>query len=183
MDILALEPDTIANPAEVSDADAEARLSADRRQGSQVRRAREARSAADPVSRTRPTPPRPRPRSRRARASTTSSRSAGLKPEDTDIGETTKDAMLDKGEADRRLRPAARGRERRAQEPVRSGHRPRQKHHAVDDQALSRRSRSEVKRQVSASRAGDKIQALHDKIEDLQGVRQDASSRPPRRWA
>ena len=75
MTVLALEPDTIANPAEVSDADAEAAYQKLAGKDPQVRRAREARPAADPVSQ----PGRRRGRRGQAqgrrRVSTTSSRS------------------------------------------------------------------------------------------------------------
>jgi peptidyl-prolyl cis-trans isomerase D len=68
MDILALEPETIANPAEVSDADAEAAYA--------KIAGRDPRFGAPE----KPTRARPRPNSRRGRASTTSSRSAASSP-------------------------------------------------------------------------------------------------------
>ena len=135
MTILALEPDTIANPAEVSDADAEAAYREDRRQGSPVRRAREARPAADPVSQ--------RGRRRRGRGQAQGRRELrrprqGARPQSRGHRHRRDDQgrHARQGRGRRRLRLAAGGRQRRAQEPVRSGHRSRQGHHAVHGQAL-----------------------------------------------
>ena len=165
MDILSLEPDTIANPAEVSDADAEAayeqlagkdpRFGApEKRDLQQILFPNEADAAAAEA---------------KLKAGVSFDdlvKERGLKPEDAEIGETTKDAMLDKGEATAvfalpqggvsgvlktQFGPAI----VRVKSIVPSTIKP---YAEVAD---------EVKRQVSASRAGDKIQALHDKIEDL----------------
>ena len=99
MDVLALEPETIANPAEVSDADAEAayakiagkdpRFGApEKRDLQQILFPNEADASAAEAK-------------LKAGASFDDLiKERGLKPEDTDLGETTKDAMLDKAEAD-----------------------------------------------------------------------------------
>ena len=85
---------------------------------------------------TTPTRARPRPSSRPGRASTTSSRSAASSREDTDLGETTKDAMLDKAEADAVFALPQGGVSEVVEEPVRSGDRPRQGRHALDDETV-----------------------------------------------
>ena len=98
MTILALEPDTIANPAEVTDADAEAAYqkiagkdpqfgAPEKRDLQQILFPNEADAAAAEAK-------------LKAGASFDALvKDRGLKAEDTDIGETTKDAMLDKDEA------------------------------------------------------------------------------------
>ncbi len=165
MDILSLEPDTIANPAEVSDADAEAaykqlagkdpRFGApEKRDLQQILFPNEAAAAAAEA------------KLKAGVSFDDLAKERGLKLEDTEIGETTKDAMLDKDEANTvfalpqggvsgvlktQFGPAI----VRVKSIVPSTIKP---YAEVAD---------EVKRQVSASRAGDKIQALHDKIEDL----------------
>ena len=165
MDLLTLEPDTIANPAEVSDADAEAayqkvagkdpRFGApEKRDLQQILFPNEADADAAGAK-------------LKAGASFDDLiKERGLKTEDTELGETTKDAMLDKGAAEAvfalpqgavsgvlktRFGPAI----VRVKGIVPSTVKP------------FKEVADEVKRQVSASRAGDKIQALHDKIEDL----------------
>ena len=99
MTILALEPSTIANPAEVSDADAEAAYQKlagkDPKFGAPEKRdlqqilfpnAGDAEAAEAKL---------------KAGASFDDLvKARGLKPEDTDLGQTTKDAMLDQAEAD-----------------------------------------------------------------------------------
>lgn len=165
MEILTLEPDTIANPAEVSDADAEAAYQKiagkDPKFGAPEKRDLQQilfpnQAEADAAE---------------AKLKAGSSfddliKERGLKTEDTELGETTKDAMLDKDEAEAvfalpqggvsgvlktRFGPAI----VRVKSIVPSTIKP------------FKEVAEEVKRQVSASRAGDKIQALHDKIEDL----------------
>ena len=98
MNILALEPNTIANPAEVSDADAEAAYqklagkdpkfgAPEKRDLQQILFPSEADAEAAEAK-------------LKAGASFDDLiKERGLKLEDTDIGETTKDAMLDKAEA------------------------------------------------------------------------------------
>jgi len=165
MTVLALEPDTIANPAEVSDADAEAAYQKlagkDPKFGAPEKRdlqqilfpnqgdaeAAEAKLKAgagfDDLVKER-----------------------GLKAEDTDIGETTKDAMLDKDEADAVFALPQGG----VSGVLKSQFGPvivRVKGVTPSTVKPYAEVADEVKREVSASRAGDKIQALHDKIEDL----------------
>ena len=165
MNILALEPETIANPAEVSDADAEAayekiagkdpRLGApEKRDLQQIVFPNEADADAAEAK-------------IKAGASFDDIvKERGLKAEDTDLGETTKDAMLDKAEADAVFALAAGRRQRRAQEPVRSGHRSREGHNAIDDQAVrGGRGRGEDGRSPLRAPA-TRSRRLHDKIED-----------------
>ncbi len=90
----------------------------------------------------------------------------GLKPEDTDIGETTKDAMLDKDEANAVFALPQGG----VSGVLKSQFGPvivRVKGITPSTVKPYAEVADDVKKQVSASRAGDKIQALHDKIEDL----------------
>jgi peptidyl-prolyl cis-trans isomerase D len=164
MNILALEPETIANPAEVSDADAEAAYAKlagkDARFGSPEKRdlqqilfpneadadAAEAKIKAgasfDDIVKER-----------------------GLKTEDAELGETTKDAMLDSAEGDA-VFALPQG---DVSGVLKSQFGPvivRVKSTTPSSIKPFAEVADEVKRQVSASRAGDKIQALHDKIED-----------------
>jgi peptidyl-prolyl cis-trans isomerase D len=164
MNILALEPETIANPGEVSDADAEAAYAKlagkDAKFGSPEKRdlqqivfpneadadAAEAKLKAgvsfDDIVKER-----------------------GLKPEDTDLGETTKDAMLDSAEGDAVFALPQGG----VSGVLKSQFGPvivRVKSIIPSTIKPFAEVADEVKREVSASRAGDKIQALHDKIED-----------------
>ena len=135
MDILALEPKTIANPAEVSDADAEAayakiagkdpRFGApEKRDLQQILFPNDADASAAEA---------------KLKAGTSFDdliKERGLKPEDTDLGETTKDAMLDKAEADAVFALPPGGVSEVLEEPVRSGDRPRQGRHALDDETV-----------------------------------------------
>src|SRR5271155_3306547 len=165
MDILALQPETIANPAEVSDADAEAayeklagkdpRFGApEKRDLQQILYPNEADASAAEAK-------------LKAGASFDDLvKERGLKPEDTDLGETTKDAMLDKAEADAEFALPQDG----VSEVLKSQFGPvigRVKGITPSTMKPFAEVADEVKRQVSASRACDKIQALHDKIEDL----------------
>src|SRR5271166_815346 len=99
MNVLALEPETIANPAEVSDADAE--VAYEKLAGKDPRLgAPEKRDLQQIVF-----PSEADADAAEAKLKVGSSfddiiKERALKPEDTDLGETTKDAMLDKGEAD-----------------------------------------------------------------------------------
>ncbi|HEX9170291.1 MAG TPA: SurA N-terminal domain-containing protein [Roseiarcus sp.] len=165
MDVLVLGPETIANPAEVSDADAQAayekiagkdpRFGApEKRDLQQILFPNEAdASAADAKL--------------KAGASFDDLvKDRGLKPEDTDLGETTKDAMIDKGEADAVFALPQGG----VSGVLKSQFGPvivRVKGITPSTVKPFAEVADEVKRQVSASRASDKIQALHDKIEDL----------------
>ncbi len=164
MNVVALEPQTLANPAEVSDADAKAAYeqlagrdpkygSPEKRDLQQILFANQAEADAAEAK-------------IKAGASFDDIvKERGLQPKDTDLGETTKDQMIDKAEADavfalpqdgvsgvlttqfgpvivrvRRITPST-------VKPFAE----------VSEQ---------IKRMVSASRVGDKIQAIHDKIED-----------------
>jgi peptidyl-prolyl cis-trans isomerase D len=164
MTVLALEPDTIANPAEVSDADAEAAYQRvagkDPQFGAPEKRdlqqilfpnAGEADAAEAKL---------------KAGASFDDLiKDRGLKAEDTDIGETSKDAMLDKDEADAVFALPQGG----VSGVLKSQFGPvivRVKGITPSTVKPFKEVADEVKRQVSASRAGDKIEALHDKIED-----------------
>ncbi len=165
MTILALEPSTIANPSEVSDADAEAAYqklagkdpkfgAPEKRDLQQILFHSEADAEAAEAK-------------IKAGASFEDLvKERGLKPEDTDLGQTTKDAMLDQAEAEAVFALPQGGVSGvlktqfgsvivRVKSIIPSTVKP------FKDVA------EEVKREVSASRAGDKIQALHDKIEDL----------------
>jgi peptidyl-prolyl cis-trans isomerase D len=165
IDVLALEPDTIANPAEVSDADAQAAYekiagkdpkfgAPEKRDLQQVLFPDEADAAAAEVK-------------LKAGASFDDLvKDRGLKPEDTDLGETTKDGILDKAEADAVFALPQGG----VSGVLKSQFGPvivRVKGITPSTVKPFAEVADEVKRQVSASRAGDKIQALHDKIEDL----------------
>ena len=164
MDVVALEPETIANPAEVSDADAEAAYEKLAGKDPKSWRARKARPAADLF------PSEADADAAEAKLKAGSSfddiiKERGLKSEDTDLGETTKDAMLDKGEADAVFALSQGG----VSGVLKSQFGPvivRVKSITPSTIKPFAEVEDEVKRQVSASRAGDKIQALHDKIED-----------------
>ncbi len=165
MTILALEPDTIANPAEVSDADAEAAYqkvagkdpkfgAPEKRDLQQILFPNDADAAAAEA---------------KHKAGTSFDdlvKERGLKAEDTDIGETTKDAMLDQTEANAVFALPQGG----VSGVLKSQFGPvivRVKSIIPSTVKPYAEVADEVKRQVSASRAGDKIQAMHDKIEDL----------------
>jgi peptidyl-prolyl cis-trans isomerase D len=164
MTILALEPDTIANAAEVTDADAEAayqkiagkdpRFGApEKRDLQQVLFPNEADAAAAEAK-------------LKAGASFDALvQDRGLKAEDTDIGETTKDAMLDQAEANAVFALPSGG----VSGVLKSQFGPvivRVKGITPSTVKPYAEVVDAVKKQVSASRAGDKIQSLHDKIED-----------------
>ena len=135
MTVLTLEPDTIANPAEVSDADAEAAYqklagkdpqfgAPEKRNLQQILFPNEGDAAAAEAK-------------LKAGASFDDLvKDRGLKAEDTDIGEIDQGRHARPSRGQRRLRLAARGRQRRAEEPVWSGDRSRQRHNSVDGQAL-----------------------------------------------
>ncbi len=165
MTILALEPNTIANPAEVSDADAEAAYqklagkdpkfgAPEKRDLQQILFHSEADAEAAEAK-------------IKAGASFEDLvKERGLKPEDTDLGQTTKDAMLDQAEADAVFALPQGG----VSGVLKTQFGPvivRVKSIIPSTVKPFKEVAEEVKREVSASRAGDKIQALHDKIEDL----------------
>ena len=164
MDVVALEPQTLANPAEVSDADAEAAYARvagrDPRYGSPEKRdlqqilfpnQAEADAAEAKI---------------KAGASFDDIvKERDLKPKDTDLGETTKDEMIDKAEADAVFalpKGGVSGVLSTQFGPVIVRVR------SVTPSTVKPFAEVEedIKRQISAARAGDKIQAIHDKIED-----------------
>ena len=164
MTVLALEPETIANPAEVTDADAQAAYekiagknpqfgTPEKRDLEQILFPNEADAAAAEAK-------------LKAGASFDDLvKDRGLKPEDTEIGETTKDAMIDKDEANAVFALPQGG----VSGALKSQFGPvivRVKSITPSTVKPYAEVADEVKKQVSASRAGDKIQALHDKIED-----------------
>jgi peptidyl-prolyl cis-trans isomerase D len=165
MDVLSLEPETIANPAEVSDADAQAAYAKlagkdakfgapEKRDLQQILFPSDADAAAADAK-------------LKAGASFDDLiKERGLKPEDADLGDTTKEAMLDKAEADAVFALPEGG----VSGALKSQFGPvivRVKSITPSTVKPFAEVADEVKRQVSASRAGDKIQALRDKIEDL----------------
>jgi peptidyl-prolyl cis-trans isomerase D len=164
MTILALEPETIANAADVTDADGEAAYqkvagkdphfgSPEKRDLQQVLFPNETDAAAAEAK-------------LKAGASFDDLvKDRGLKPEDTDIGETTKDAMIDKDEANAVFALPQGG----VSGVLKSQFGPvilRVKGITPSTVKPYAEVSEQVKKLVSASRAGDKIQALHDKIED-----------------
>ena len=164
MDILSLEPETLANPDEVTDAEAQAAYDKvagkDPRYGSPEKRDLQQilfPNEADAVA-------------AEARIKAGASfddivKERNLKPEETDIGEMTKDAMIDKGEADAVFALPQGG----VSDVLKSQFGPvivRVKGVTPSTVKPYAEVAQEIKRQVSASRAGDKIQAIHDKIED-----------------
>ena len=165
MSILALEPNTIANPAEVSDADAEAAYQKvagkDPKFGAPEKRDLQQilfHSEADAEA-------------AEARLKAGASfddlvKERGLKPEDTDLGQTTKDAMLDQAEANP-VFALPQGGVSGVLKTQFGSVIVRVKSIIPSTVKPFKEVAEEVKREVSASRAGDKIQALHDKIEDL----------------
>ena len=165
MSILALEPNTIANPAEVSDADAEAAYqkvagkdpkfgAPEKRDLQQILFHSEADAEAAEAK-------------IKAGASFDDLvKERGLKPEDTDLGQTTKDAMLDQAEANP-VFALPQGGVSGVLKTQFGSVIVRVKSIIPSTVKPFKEVAEEVKREVSASRAGDKIQALHDKIEDL----------------
>jgi peptidyl-prolyl cis-trans isomerase D len=164
MTILALEPETIANAADVTDAEAEAAYqkiagkdpqfgAPEKRDLQQILFPNDADAAAAEAK-------------LKAGASFDALvKDRGLKAEDTDIGETTKDAMIDKDEANAIFALPQGG----VSDVLKSQFGPvivRVKGIAPSTVKPYSEVADAVKKQVSASRAGDKIQALHDKIED-----------------
>ncbi len=165
IDVVSLEPDTLANPAEVSDAEAEAAYArvagADPKFGAPETRdleqivfpnEAEAQAAAAKI---------------KAGASFDDIvKERNLKPEDVDLGQTAKDALLDPTEANAVFALPAGGV---------SGVLPSQfgavivRVKSITPSTVKPFAEvaQDIKRRISAARAGDKIQALHDKIEDL----------------
>jgi len=164
MDIVSLEPETLANPDEVSDADAQAAYdnvagkdprygSPEKRDLQQILFPNDADAAAAEA------------RIKAGASFEDIVKERNLKPEETDIGETTKDAIIDKGEADAVFALPQGG----VSGVLKSQFGPvivRVKSITPSTVKPYAEVAQEIKRQVSASRAGDKIQAVHDKIED-----------------
>jgi peptidyl-prolyl cis-trans isomerase D len=165
MTSLALEPETIANAADVTDADAQAAYekisgkdpqfgAPEKRDLQQILFPNEADAAAAEAK-------------LKAGASFDDLvKDRGLKPEDAELGETTRDAMLDKDEANAVFALPQGG----VSGVLKSQFGPvivRVKGITPSTVKPYAEVANEVKKQVSASRAGDKIQALHDRIEDL----------------
>ena len=164
MNILALEPETIADPAEVSDADAEAAYAKlagkDARFGSPEKR--------DLQQIVFPNEADADAAEAKLRAGVSFDdivKERGLKAEDAELGETTRDAMLDNAEGDAVFALPQGG----VSGVLKSRFGPvivRVKSITPSTVKPFAEVADEVKRQVSAARAGDKIQALRDKIED-----------------
>ncbi len=163
--VVDLEPQTLANPAEVSDADAEAAYAKvagkDPRFGSPEKRdlqqvlfpnQAEADAAEAKI---------------KAGASFEDIvKERGLKPKDTDLGETTKDEMIDKAEANAVFALPQGG----VSGVLQTQFGPvivRVKSITPSTIKPFAEVEQQVKRQVSAARSVNKIQAIHDKIEDL----------------
>ena len=164
MEVVSLEPETIANPAEVSDADARTAYdkvaSKDPRFGSPEKRGlqqilfpSEAEAAAADAK-------------IKAGASFDDIvKERGMKPEDTDLGETTHDAIADKAEADSIFALPEGG----VSGVLKSEFGPvivKVKSVTLSTVKPYAEIADDIKKLVSASRAGDKIQAIRDKIED-----------------
>ncbi len=164
MVVIDLEPETIANPADVSDADAKAAYDQvaghDPRFGAPEKRDlqqilfpndAEAEAAEAKI---------------KAGASFDDIvRERDLKPKDTDLGETSKDQILDKSEGDAVFALPQGG----VSGVLKSEFGPViVKVKSITPSTIKPFAEvaEEIKRQVSAGRAGDKIQAIHDKIED-----------------
>jgi peptidyl-prolyl cis-trans isomerase D len=164
MDIVALEPETLANAADVSDADAEAayaRLAGrDPKYGAPEKR--------DLQQILFPTQADADAAATRIKAGASFDdivKERGLKASDTDIGETTKDGIIDKAEAEAVFALPQGG----VSGVLTSQFGPvivRVKGITPSTVKPYAEVADAIKRQVSASRAGDKIAAIHDKIED-----------------
>jgi peptidyl-prolyl cis-trans isomerase D len=164
MDVVSLEPEALANPDEVSDADAQAAYDnvagKDPRYGSPEKR--------DLQQILFPNDADAEAAEARIKAGASFEdivKERNLKPEETEIGENTKDAIIDKGEADAVFALPQGG----VSGVLKSQFGPvivRVKSITPSSVKPYAEVAEQIKRQVSASRAGDKIQALHDKIED-----------------
>jgi len=164
-EVVSLSPEDLATPADVSDADAEAAYAKlagkDPRYGA-------------PEKRTLQQILFPNEADAEAAAAKLKTgarfedilKDRSMKAEDADIGETTKDAMPDTAEADAVFALPEGGVSGVLKTPFGSA--------IIRVKAITASTvkpyaevAGEIKRQVSASHAGDKVQALHDKIEDL----------------
>jgi peptidyl-prolyl cis-trans isomerase D len=164
MDVVSLEPEALANPDEVSDADAQAAYDnvagKDPRYGSPEKR--------DLQQILFPNDADAEAAEARIKAGASFEdivKERNLKPEETEIGENTKDAIIDKGEADAVFALPQGG----VSGVLKSQFGPvivRVKGIIPSTVKPYAEVADQVKKEVSASRAGDKIQAMHDKIED-----------------
>jgi peptidyl-prolyl cis-trans isomerase D len=164
MEIVSLDPQTLANPSEVSDADAQAYY--DKVAGKDPRYgALEKRDLQQILFPNQADADATEAKIRAGASFDEIVKERNLKPEDTDIGATTKDAIIDKAEADAVFALPQGG----VSGVLQSQFGPvivRVKGITPSTVKPYADVADEIKRQVSASRAGDKIQALHDKIED-----------------
>ena len=180
-DVVTLEPDTLANPAEVSDADAEAAYARfagkDPKFGAPEKRdleqilfpnQAEADAAAAKI---------------KAGASFDDIvKARNLKPEDVELGLTAKDAIVDPSEADAVFALPAGGVSGVLHEPVRAGHRPGEEHRALHGEAVLRsRRRHQAPDLGRPGRRQDPGLARQDR--GPARVRQAARPRRPRRRA
>jgi peptidyl-prolyl cis-trans isomerase D len=164
-DVVALEPYSLANPAEVSDADAQAAYAklagADPKFGAPEKRDLEQilfpnQGEADAAA----------AKIKDGASFDDIMKARNLKPEDVELGLTAKDALLDPGEAEAVFALPAGG----VSGVLTSQFGPvivRVKSIAPSTVKPFSEVADDIKRRISAGRAGDKIQALHDKIEDL----------------
>ncbi|HZZ61272.1 MAG TPA: SurA N-terminal domain-containing protein [Roseiarcus sp.] len=164
MDVVALEPQTLANPAEVSDGDAEtayAKLAGkDPRYGTPEKRELQQilfpnQAEADAAE----------AKIKGGASFDDIVKERGLTAKDTDLGETTKDEMIDKAEANAVFALPQGG----VSGVLATQFGPAIVHvKSITPSTIKpfAEVKEEIKRQVSAARSGDKIQAIHDKIED-----------------
>ena len=142
MDVVSLEPETIANPDEVSDADAQAAYdkvagkdprygSPEKRDLQQILFPNEAEADAAEA------------RIKAGASFDDIVKERSLGPDQTDIGGDDEGCDHRQGGSRGGLRAASGRRQRRLEEPVRTGHRPRQRRHALLRQALFRGRRGD----------------------------------------
>ena len=165
MEVVSLEPDTLANPAEVSDADAEAAYA--RVAGKDPKfGAPETRDLEQIVFPNKAEADAAAAKIKAGASFDAIVKERNLKPGDVDLGQTAKDEIIDPTEAKAVFALPAGGV---------SGVLPSQfgpvivRVKSITPSTVKPFAEvaEDIKRQISAARAGDKIQALHDKIEDL----------------
>ncbi len=164
-DVVALEPETLANPAEVSDADAQAAYARiageDPKFGAPEKRDLEQilfpnQAEADAAE----------AKIKGGASFDDIVKARGLKPEDVELGPTAKSALIDPSEAEAVFALPAGG----VSGVLTSQFGPvivRVKGIIPSTVKPFSEVADDIKRRISAAKAGDKIQALHDKIEDL----------------
>jgi peptidyl-prolyl cis-trans isomerase D len=164
IDVVALEPETLANPAEVSDADAQAAY--DKVAGKDPRfGAPEKRDLQQILFPNDADADAALAKIKAGASFDDVVKERNLKPEDVELGQTTKEAIIDKSEADAVFALPEAG----VSAVLKSQFGPvivRVKSITPSTIKPYAEVADQIKRQVSASRAGDKIQAIHDKIED-----------------